>query len=41
MARSITRTYGTVSAEQQKAMTGLAFVKGLVHGTTTCLIFES
>ncbi len=27
------RTYGTVSAEQQKAMTGLEFVQGLVDGT--------
>jgi hypothetical protein len=69
------RTYGTVSADKQKEMTGLEFVQGLtdgtlplntiartlgyditetesgrvtdasgrllVHGTTTCLIFES
>jgi uncharacterized protein (TIGR00369 family) len=27
------KTYGTVSADQQKAMTGLAFVRGLVDGT--------
>jgi uncharacterized protein (TIGR00369 family) len=27
------KTYGTVSAEQQNAMTGLEFVKGLVSGT--------
>jgi uncharacterized protein (TIGR00369 family) len=27
------KTYGTVSAEQQKAMTGLEFVQGLVNGT--------
>lgn len=33
MARSIARTYGTVNSEQQKAMTGLAFVKGLADGT--------
>jgi uncharacterized protein (TIGR00369 family) len=27
------KTYGTVSAEQQKAMTGLEFVQGLASGT--------
>jgi uncharacterized protein (TIGR00369 family) len=27
------KTYGTVSADQQKAMTGLEFVQGLVDGT--------
>lgn len=27
------RTYGTVSAERQKAMSGLAFVQGLADGT--------
>ena len=27
------KTYGTVSAEKQKAMTGLEFVQGLVDGT--------
>ncbi len=27
------RTYGTVSADRQKAMTGLEFVRGLVDGT--------
>jgi uncharacterized protein (TIGR00369 family) len=27
------RTYGTVSPEQQKAMTGLQFVEGLANGT--------
>jgi uncharacterized protein (TIGR00369 family) len=27
------KTYGTVSAEQQKAMSGLEFVQGLVDGT--------
>ena len=27
-----TRTYGTVSPERQKAMSGLEFVKGLVSG---------
>ncbi len=27
-----TRTYGTVSSEQQKAMSGLEFVKGLASG---------
>ena len=34
MPRGITsRTYGTVSPEQQKEMTGLEFVKGLADGT--------
>jgi uncharacterized protein (TIGR00369 family) len=28
-----TRTYGTVSADRQKEMSGLAFVQGLVDGT--------
>lgn len=32
MAIGATRTYGTVSAEQQKAMTGLDFVQGLANG---------
>ena len=27
-----TKTYGTVSAEQQKSMSGLEFVKGLASG---------
>ena len=27
-----TKTYGTVSAERQKAMSGLEFVKGLAGG---------
>src|SRR5438874_9053972 len=27
------KTYGTVSAERQKAMTGLEFVQGLANGT--------
>src|SRR3954471_18236112 len=27
------KTYGTVSADRQKEMTGLAFVQGLVDGT--------
>ena len=27
------RTYGTVSADQQKEMTGLEFVQGLAEGT--------
>lgn len=33
MASSVGRTYGTVSTEKQKAMTGLDFVKGLADGT--------
>ena len=28
-----TKSYGTVSPEQQKAMSGLEFVKGLASGT--------
>ena len=32
-SRIASRTYGTVSAEQQKEMTGLEFVQGLVDGT--------
>jgi hypothetical protein len=46
------KTYGTVSAERQKEMSGLEFVQGLAsgtlrngrllaHGTTTCLVFPS
>jgi len=31
--RSDSRTYGTVSAEKQKEMTGLEFVQGLADGT--------
>ena len=31
--RRIGRTYGTVSADKQKAMSGLEFVQGLVNGT--------
>ena len=31
--RIATRTYGTVSADRQKEMSGLAFVQGLVDGT--------
>jgi uncharacterized protein (TIGR00369 family) len=31
--RTADKTYGTVSAEKQKAMTGLEFVQGLVDGT--------
>jgi uncharacterized protein (TIGR00369 family) len=34
MSRRIAgRTYGTVSAERQKAMTGLEFIQGLIDGT--------
>ncbi|HEY4174486.1 MAG TPA: PaaI family thioesterase [Rhodopila sp.] len=29
----VSKTYGTVSADRQKEMTGLAFVQGLVEGT--------
>ena len=29
------KSYGTVSPEQQKAMSGLEFVKGLASGDTT------
>lgn len=32
-SRFVDRTYGTVSADRQKAMTGLEFVQGLVDGT--------
>ncbi len=32
-SRTVTRSYGTVSAEQQQAMSGLAFVQGLADGT--------
>ena len=28
-----TKTYGTVSAEQRKEMSGLEFVRGIVAGT--------
>ena len=31
--RSASKTYGTVSADKQKQMTGLEFVQGLVDGT--------
>jgi len=31
--KHVTRTYGTVSPEQQKAMSGLEFVKGLASAT--------
>jgi uncharacterized protein (TIGR00369 family) len=31
--RAAAKTYGTVSVEKQKAMTGLEFVQGLVDGT--------
>ena len=31
--RGGSKTYGTVSADQQKAMTGLEFVQGLTDGT--------
>ena len=31
--RNPSRTYGTVSADKQKEMTGLEFVKGLANGT--------
>ena len=33
MSRTIPRTYGTVSAEQRKEMSGLEFVQGLADGT--------
>ena len=33
MPRRIARTYGTVSADKQKEMTGLEFVQGLADGT--------
>jgi hypothetical protein len=32
--RVTNRTYGTVSPEQQKGMTGLKFVQGLADGTS-------
>ena len=32
-SRVATKTYGTVSADRQKEMSGLAFVQGLVDGT--------
>jgi uncharacterized protein (TIGR00369 family) len=32
-SRATDRTYGTVSPEQQKEMTGLEFVQGLAYGT--------
>ncbi len=32
-SRGASRTYGTVSADKQKAMSGLEFVQGLVDGT--------
>lgn len=32
-SRIATKTYGTVSADRQKEMTGLEFVRGLVDGT--------
>ena len=32
-SRITSRTYGTVSPEQQKEMTGLEFVQGLADGT--------
>ena len=32
-SRSTPRTYGTVSADQQKQMSGLEFIQGLVDGT--------
>lgn len=32
-SRSIDKTYGTVSADRQKEMSGLEFVRGLVDGT--------
>jgi uncharacterized protein (TIGR00369 family) len=31
--QTVSRTYGTVAADRQKEMTGLAFVQGLVDGT--------
>jgi hypothetical protein len=33
MSRPLIKTYGTVSAEQQKEMSGYEFVRGLVDGT--------
>lgn len=32
-SRSVSRTYGTVSADEQKEMSGLEFVQGLADGT--------
>jgi hypothetical protein len=32
-SRIATKTYGTVSADQQKGMSGLEFVQGLADGT--------
>jgi hypothetical protein len=32
-SRAASRTYGTVSTDQQKEMTGLEFVQALVDGT--------
>jgi uncharacterized protein (TIGR00369 family) len=31
--QTVSRTYGTVAADRQKEMTGLAFVQGIVDGT--------
>jgi len=33
MTSRVVRTYGTVGADEQKAMSGLEFVRGLVNGT--------
>jgi uncharacterized protein (TIGR00369 family) len=33
VSRIVNKTYGTVSADRQKEMSGLAFVQGLVDGT--------
>ncbi len=33
MTQTTSKTYGTVSADRQKKMSGLEFVQGLVHGT--------
>jgi hypothetical protein len=33
LSRVASRTYGTVSADQQREMTGLEFVRGLASGT--------
>ena len=32
-SRIVSRTYGTVSADRQKEMSGLEFVQGLANGT--------
>jgi uncharacterized protein (TIGR00369 family) len=32
-SRAVSKTYGTVAADRQREMTGLAFVQGLVDGT--------